>query len=113
MREMFDEKLARFEELERQLTDPEVLANSARVGVIAREHGTLAKLATKYRRFKELNQQISETNEMIKGSDSELRELAEAELPELRTEREKLWDELLEMSLGGEDANRNRCVMEI
>jgi peptide chain release factor 1 len=113
MREMFDEKLARFEELERQLTDPEVLANSARVGVIAREHGTLAKLATKYRRFKELNQQISETNEMIKGADADLRELAEAELPTLRVDREKLWDELLEMSLGGEDANRNRCVMEI
>ena len=30
MREMLDEKLSRFEELERQLVDPEVLANSAR-----------------------------------------------------------------------------------
>jgi peptide chain release factor 1 len=113
MREMLDEKLARFLELERQLTDPEVLANSARVGLIAREHGTLAKLATKYRRFKELNQQIAEANEMIKGNDADLRELAESELPTLRAEREKLWDELLDMTIGGEDANRNRCVMEI
>jgi peptide chain release factor 1 len=113
MREMLDEKLARFVELERQLTDPEVLANSARVGVIAREHGTLARLANKYRRFKEVNQQIADTNEMIKGNDADLRELAESELPTLRAEREKLWDELLEMTLGGEDANRNRCVMEI
>jgi peptide chain release factor 1 len=113
MREMLDEKLARFLELERQLSDPEVLANSARVGLIAREHGTLAKLATKYRRFKDLNQQIAEVNEMIKSGDSDMRELAEAELPGLRTEREKLWDELLDMTIGGEDATRNRCVMEI
>src|SRR5262249_7519558 len=111
--EMLDEKLARFIELERQLTDPEVLANSARVGAIAREHGTLAKLAGKYRRFKELNQQIADANEMIKGADADLRELAESELPTLREEREKLWDELLDMTIGGEDANRNRCVMEI
>ena len=113
MREMLEEKLARFEELERQMVDPVILANSAHVGVIAREHGTLAKLATKYRKFKELNQQIADTREMIEGNDSEMRELAEAELPGLRAEREKYWDELLDMTLGGEDANRNRCVMEI
>jgi peptide chain release factor 1 len=113
MREMLDEKLARFLELERQLSDPEVLANSARVGAIAREHGTLNRLATKYRRFKELNQQIAEVNEMIKSADADMRQLAEAELPSLRAEREKLWDELLDMTIGGEDANRNRCVMEI
>jgi peptide chain release factor 1 len=113
MREMLDEKLARFEDLERQMVDPEVLANSARVGLIAREHGSLAKLATKYRRFKELNQEIAETREMIAGGDADLRELAEAELPKLREEREKYWDELLDMTLGGDDANRNRCIMEI
>jgi peptide chain release factor 1 len=113
MREMLDEKLARFEELERQMVDPAVQTNSARMGVIAREHGSLAKLATKYRRFKELNQQIADTNAMIAGGDADLRELAEAELIELRDEREKYWDELLEMSLGGEDSNRMRCVMEI
>jgi peptide chain release factor 1 len=113
MRQMLDEKLARFEELERQMVDPDVLANSARVGLIVREHGSLSKLATKYRRFKELNQQIADTNEMIDGNDAEMRELAEAELPTLRAEREKLWDELLDMTIGGEDATRSRCVMEI
>ena len=110
---MLDEKLNRFEELERQLGDPIVLANSARVGAIAREHGSLAKLATKYRRFKQLNQQIAEAREMAEGGDADMRELAEAELPGLREEREKYWDELLDMTIGGEDANRSRCVMEI
>jgi peptide chain release factor 1 len=113
MRDLLEQKLTRFEELERTLLDPSVLADSSRMGPIAREHGSLAKLATKYRRFKQLNGQIAETLEMMKGPDAEMRELAEAELPMLRAEREKYWDELLDMTIGGEDANRSRCVMEI
>src|SRR5262249_53686144 len=100
-------------ELERQLADPEVLANPARVAAAAREHGSLAKLAKKYRRFKDLNQQIAEAQELIDGKDAEMREMAEAELPELRNEREALWDELLGMTIGGEDAQRTKLVMEI
>lgn len=113
MREILDEKLARFEELERQLADPEVFVDSVRMAAIAREHGSLGKLATKYRRFRGINQQISEATEMAHGEDFELRELAESELPKLKQEREEMWHELLDMTVGGEDANRSRCVMEI
>jgi peptide chain release factor 1 len=113
MRKLLDEKLQRFEELEKQLVDPDVLSNSARLSAVAREHGSLAKLATKYRRFQQLNGQIADASEMAAGPDPELRELAEAELPELREEREGLWSELLDQTIGGEDANRTRCVLEI
>ena len=67
MRQILEEKLARFEELEKQLLDPEVQASSARMSAAAREHGSLAKVATKYRRFRQLNQQIVETVEMVGG----------------------------------------------
>jgi len=113
MRELLEEKLDRFIELEKQLLDPEVLSNSPKLAAVAREHGSLAKLATKYRRFKEINGQIAEVREMAEGSDAEMRELAKQELPTLIEQREVLWDELLVMTLGGADANRTRCVMEI
>jgi peptide chain release factor 1 len=113
MKDVLDQQLTRFEELEKQLSDPEVLSNSPKLAAVAREHGQLAKLATKYRRFRQLNQQIGETQEMAAGDDPEMRELAEAELPALKTEREAYWTELLDMTLGGEDAARTRCVMEI
>ncbi len=113
MREMLDEKLARFEELERLMSDPEVLADSNRMAAAAREHGSLARLAKKYRRFKALNGEIAEVTEMLSSSDAEEREMAEAELPELKSPREEIWNELLDMTVGGEDANRVRCVMEI
>jgi peptide chain release factor 1 len=113
LRKTLDEKLDRFQQLEQQLVDPAVLAQPARVAAAAREHGSLAKLATKYRRFQVLNNQIGETQDMIEGKDAELREMAEAELPMLRQEREVLWNELLDMTIGGEDAQRSRIVMEI
>ena len=113
MRKLLDEKLARFEELERQMNDPDVLADSSRLAAVAREHGSLAKLCGKYRRFKKLNEEIEEAKEMLEGDDPELRELAESELPELRAEREVHWNELLDMTIGGEDANRSRYIMEI
>ncbi len=113
MKEVLEEKLRRFEELEQLLTDPEVLSSPNRLAAVVREHGSLAKVATKYRRFKELCRQIDEAVELIEGPDPEMRELAEGELPQLRQEREACWDELLEMTLGGADAHRTRCVMEI
>src|SRR4051794_41046152 len=111
LRQTLDEKLSRFEQLEAQLVDPDVLSHASRVAVAAREHGSLAKLAKKYRRFKVLNQQIAEAQEIIQGKDAEMREMAEAELPGLRKERETAWDELLDMTIGGEDAQRSRIVM--
>lgn len=113
MREMLESKLARYEELEQQMSDPAVLSDSNRMAAVAREHGSLAKLATKYRRYRELVEEIAEVNEMAQSSDPEEREMAEAELQSLKEERETLWDELLDMTIGGEDANRTRCIMEI
>ena len=113
MSKLLEKKLARFEELEKQFLDPEVQANPALLTAVARERGSLAKLATKFRRFKRLNAEIVEANEMISGSDPEIRELAEAELPDLKEAREVLWNELLDMTIGGEDANRSRCIVEI
>ena len=113
MRKMLEEMLNRFEELEQQMSDPEVMSDSSKISAVAREHGSLAKVATKFRRFKELNQEIAEVAEMAESHDPEEREMAEMELPASKAKREALWDELLDLTVGGEDANRSRCVMEI
>jgi len=113
MREMLEEKLARFEHLESQMTDPDVLSDSSRMAAIAREHGSLAKLVKKYRRFKVVLSEIEEVRELAEKGDAEEREMAEEELQTLLTEREEIWNELLDTTIGGDDANRRRCVLEI
>ncbi len=113
LRDELEAKLQRFEELERMMHDPDVLADPGRLARVLREHGSLAKIATRYRRLKELNAQIAEAEAYLEGDDPELKELAEAELPALRAEREECWEEILELTTGGQDAQRNSCVLEI
>ncbi|MCI0358316.1 MAG: peptide chain release factor 1 [Planctomycetaceae bacterium] len=113
IRDLLEGKLRRFEELERQLADPAVLADGAKISAVAREHGSLTKLATKYRRFKNLVDEVAELKRMSETGSPDEKELAETELPEARAKREALWSELLDMTVGGEDAQRSRCVMEI
>ena len=113
MREMLDEKLNRYEDLEKQMADPAVQTDSNKMAAVAREHGSLAKLATKYRRFRNVLDEMQDVREMAEAGDADEREMAEEEMTTLTAEREKLWEELLDMTIGGEDANRSRCVMEI
>ena len=113
MRDQLEAKLSRFEELERALVDPVVLANQSRLSAVAREHGTLARLALKYRQFVALEREIAEHVEMAAGDDPDLKDLAKSELPSLRQRREQEWDELLELCSDDEDADRARCIMEL
>jgi peptide chain release factor 1 len=113
MRDELEARLARFEELERAMVDPQVLADQQRLSATAREHGTLARLALKYRQFVGLERQIDDLQGMIRGADHDLRALAEAELPELEGRREQEWDELLELCSDDEDADRARCIVEL
>ena len=71
MREELETKLARFEDLERQMMAPEVASNPNRIAAVAREHGSLAKLATKYRLFKRTLDEIADLKRMAKSDDPE------------------------------------------
>ncbi|OHB79762.1 MAG: peptide chain release factor 1 [Planctomycetes bacterium RBG_16_64_10] len=113
MRELLDANLNRFEQLERDLVDPEILADAQKMAAVVRAHGVLAKLATRYRRYLQLNEQIADATALRDGADSDLRELAELELPVLKQERDALWDELVDLTASGDDASRPRCVLEI
>lgn len=113
MKEFLEQKLARFEELEKALQDPAILADGQKMALVAREHGSIAKVATAYRTLLQYNQQIQEANDCINGHDAELQELAELELPELKAKREEVWESLIDMTAGGEESARNKLILEI
>ena len=113
MRDQLEAKLSRFAELERALVDPLVLADPQKLSSVAREHGTLARLALKYRGFLDLERQIAEHEEMRRDADADVRALAESELPDLRGRREAEWEELVDLCSDDVDADRPRCIMEL
>lgn len=114
IREQLEQTLARFTELEQMMSDPAVLAGeSGNMANILREHGGLSKTALKYRRYKKLSDDLKDLAPMLSSPDEDEKSMAEEEAATIRREREAIWNELLELSVGGEDANRTRCVMEI
>jgi peptide chain release factor 1 len=114
IREQLEQTLARFTELEQMMSDPAVLAGeSGNMANILREHGGLSKTALKYRRYKKLSEDLKDLAPMLLSPDEDEKSMAEEEAATIRQEREAIWNELLELSVGGEDANRTRCVMEI
>ena len=58
-------KLARYEELELLLSDPEVLADTSRMVAFQREYGGLAKVALPVREFNSLEENIETARELI------------------------------------------------
>src|SRR5688500_8846407 len=94
IRDLLEGKLRRYEELERQMSDPAVQVDGAKIAAVAREHGSLSRLATKYRRFKNLLGEVAELKKMSESGSPDEKELAEIELPEARAERTALCDEL-------------------
>lgn len=108
------EKLKRYEELELQLQDPEVLANISKLLEIQREYGGLSKVALKTKKFNGLEEDIATAEEMVREeSDPESKQYAQEELKSLQAEYEELRVELEEIVLAGDSITRGSMIMEI
>jgi peptide chain release factor 1 len=107
-------KLKRFEELEQQLQNPEILANVDRMLAIQREHGGLLKVASLMREFHALAANIAAAREMLAHeSDPEMKAYAQSELDELRARQARLEEQLEEIVTSGDSLMRGALIMEI
>lgn len=108
------EKLKRYAELELQLQDPEVLADTSKLLEIQREYGGLSKVALKTKKFNGLEEDIAAAVEMVREeSDPESKQYAQEELKSLQAEFEELRKELEEIVLAGDSITRGSMIMEI
>ncbi|MBI1314119.1 peptide chain release factor 1 [bacterium] len=108
------DKLKRFEELEQQLQDPDVLSDTNKLLAIQREHGGLAKIANQVRTFNRVEEDIETAKEMVREeTDHEAKEMAREELADLQQQYETLREELEEIVLSGDTLTRGSCILEI
>jgi len=113
MLERLAETERRFEELERLVADPAVLADHRELAKLAKERSQLEEVVVAYRERKRLAQEVGETLELAADSDADVRELARGELPGLEEKLAAL-DERLKVLLLPKDPNDERnTVLEI
>lgn len=107
-------KLKRFEELEQQLQDPEILGNPQQIVEIQREYGGLRKVALSVRTFNQLNDDIAVAREMLESeTDPDARTYAQEELSQLEEKNSVLQTELEDLVTAGDSITRGGLIMEI
>jgi peptide chain release factor 1 len=100
-------------ELEAELANPAVYADQRRAGDLARELQRVKKLLDDQARWETIQQQIVENEQLARGNDLEMAELAKAELEALRKELETVSREV-QIGLVPPDPNDSRnSIIEI
>ncbi len=104
---------SKYEELTGLLINPEVLANPAELQKYSREEAELKPLVEKIREYTKLLSDIESTEELLKEGDEDLRELALAELNELREKKPELEEKLKLMLLPKDPRDEKNVILEI
>ena len=103
----------KYENLTKLLMDPNVLSVQSDVQKYSREHAELHPLVEKIREYKKIVADLESTEELLKSGDSELKELAQAELDDLKKRKPLLESELKFMMLPIDPRDTKNVILEI
>jgi peptide chain release factor 1 len=104
----------RFDELDRLMSDPDIVADFNRLNELAQERSDLEELVETFRRFERVEQQIAENKLLIEDdSDPELQELAEMELEPLHAEHDQLEAQLKTLLLPKDPNDDKNVIVEV
>jgi peptide chain release factor 1 len=107
-------KLKRYEELEQQLQDPEVLTNVHKLLAVQREYGGLAKVAKSVREHHSLEEEIETARLMVEEeTEPESKQYAQTELDQMLERMDALEVELEDLATAGDSITRGGLIMEI
>ncbi|RLT41707.1 MAG: peptide chain release factor 1 [Chloroflexi bacterium] len=104
---------ARFEELTRLLSDPDVLADHRRVEEIARERSQSEKVVGLYREYLEAKQNFDEARALMDDADGDMREFGRTEAERLEAEMARIEHELQLALLPTDKADERDVIIEI
>ncbi|MCX6344697.1 MAG: peptide chain release factor 1 [Armatimonadetes bacterium] len=114
MFEKLGEVEERYEALEDRLADPNVVQNQQEYRQIAKQHSDLSEVVAKWREYVSIKKQLAETTEMLSGKlDEDMKEMALAELEELKGKIQDLEQDLRLMLLPKDPIDEKDVIVEI
>lgn len=109
-----DEIKVRFEEIERQLSDPDTISDQKLFRELNKEHSQLSPIVTRYNEYMNLTKSLSESRELIDTEkDPEMREMLQDEIRDLQQKIDDLNEKLLIMLLPKDPNSGKDIIMEI
>ena len=103
----------RYDELMSLLSDGAVHSDPNQYRTHSKALSEIQPIVEKFRDYKTVESEITETRELADGSDAELQELAEQELAELETRREDLLSEIQGLIVPKDPNDDKNVVLEI
>ena len=101
----------RYEELNKKIADPEVIARTHEWTEYMKEHSEIEEVVLKYKEYKRTEQALKEAEEMM--SDPEMKELAEEEVSKSREKLPKLEEELKLLLIPKDPDDDKNIICEI
>jgi peptide chain release factor 1 len=107
----YDEIEHQYEDVERQLSDPEVIANQAKYRVLSQRYTELKTFVEKYRLFKNLTQQKNDAMDLL--NDPEMKDMAKEELVDLNATLAEIDDDLQFFLIPKDPNDYRNAIIEI
>ena len=101
----------RYEELNKKISDPEVIARQSEWQKCMKEHALISDVAEKYKEYKKVKADMEEAKEMM--NDKELKELAEMEYQEAKEKLPKIEEELKFLLIPKDPDDDKNIICEI
>jgi len=112
--EKLDQIESRYDEMTRDLSSPEVLADSARYQKLAKTHAELEEFVTKYREWKEIKRGLEGAKQLLaESTDTEMKQLAHEEQRALDARREVVERELRLLLIPKDPNDEKNVIVEI
>ncbi len=114
MKEKLDSLRKKFEEVEKAVSDPNLIKNVSKYKEAMREHSYLSKLMAEYDNYLSIETQIEESKAMLHDeTDADLKEMAREELHSLEEAFKKSEEDLKVLLIPPDPLEEKNIIMEI
>jgi peptide chain release factor 1 len=103
----------RFEQVGVALTNPEIISNQKEFGRLSKEYRQLEQIVTPFREYRNVLADVEFSKELLNGDDTEMRELAKAELPGYEARRDELETLLKKLLIPKDPQDDRNAILEI
>jgi peptide chain release factor 1 len=113
LREKLTEVEKRYQDLESELSQAEVVSNPQAYAKLAKEHADMGRVVTCFRKWRKAVEEIQESEILLDDTDPDVREMAQEELLSLREEDTRLEAELHLLLLPKDPLDEKNVLLEI
>jgi len=111
MLQKLEEVEKRYEELNKKISDPEVIKRNSEWQKYVKEHSSISDVVEKYKEYKKAKNDLEQAKEML--NDKEMKELAEIEIEEIKERLPKIEEELKILLIPKDPDDDKNIICEI